>query len=455
MRVVIPWLSLGSLVACVPPRLEVAAPEPLSRPVDGPAVRLAYPIDARPVDERASGGLYWAAIPLPIVTYGSANLRPGALGIVDRAAHAGLAAAGVPIADDGLSVELYVLHLAGTRDVSDAQWVSTLTGGAAGLVGKFLYPAFFEVEADVRVVVTGPDGAIRAARDVRASAVRTKPLALSWPYWSLMRRSIPRELFTDAFADVQQQLVSGIGAAIDEARRGDAPSAGVPADAFAYTSLDADWHGLDTFDLRGSGFEDDFARLKYGHARFSLWTGHDTDRGDVIGVVGLPLDTFGYDVGVRDRVQAHLDITVLGLYNGVSGGARVQAIEVGETKVSVEASASVDVALPPESRYSPELAALRYGGGLIISHRPHELTYFAAIGGWAGHVYHEHPVFKGLAEGDAFGVRFGPGIEVQATPTIVVGFRIDANAQFQDGAPVTFGRFGPLTFVPQIAIGLR
>lgn len=455
MVFVVPSLTLASLVACAPARLEIAAPEALPVPVEGPPVRLSYPVDARPAGERASGDLYWAAIPLPIVTYGSANLRPSTLPFVDRAARAGLAARGVPVGGDGLTADLYVLHFAGTRDVSDAQWVSTLTGGAAGLVGKFLYPAYFEVHADVRVVVRRPDGSIVAARDVAASAVEKKALALSWPYWSLFRRKIPSELFTRAFNDVQGELVDGIGGVIDEARRGEAPSSGSLADAYAYESLDSDWHGADTFDLRGSGFEDDFAREKYGHARFSLWTGHDTARGQVIGEVGFPLDTFGYDIGVAKRAQAHLDITVLGLYNGVSGGGRVQAIEVGDTKVSIEGSASVDLALPPARHYVPEVAALRYGAGVIISDRPHELTYFVAAGGWSGHVFHEYPVFDGLGAGHAFGVRFGPGIEVQATPTAVIGFRVDAVAQFQDGAPVRFASFGPLVLVPQLAIGLR
>lgn len=424
-------------------------------PLSGPAVDLSYPVDARPAGERASGGHYSASVPLPFVVYGDANLRPGSLAFVDRAARAGLAANGVPLADDGLDIDVYVLHFAGIRDISDAQWVSTLTGGLSGLVGKFLYPAFFEVRAQARIVVRNPDGTVRDVRDVEAFAIRKRPLALTWAYWSLFRRNVGSELFTAAFLDVQDQLAHDLGAVIDEARRDQPPVAGILASSFAYSSLDADWHGADSFDLRGSGFEDPFSLAKYGHARFSLWTGHDTDRGDVIGQVGIPIDTFGYDVGVHDRVQAHLDLTVLGFYNGASLGLRAQVIEVEDTKISLEGTVTTDVALTAERSYLPEVAALRVGGGAILSHRPKEVTFFAAMSGWSGHVYHEYPVFEGLVEGSAYGLTFGPGVEVQATPTVVIGVRVDAIAQFQNGVPVRVASVGPLVVVPQLAFGLR
>ena len=439
-------------VACAPALVKLPAPEVLGRPGEGTAVALAWPVDARPAPERAGGGFYDATLPEPFITHGDVNLRPSPLGLVARATRTGLVWAGVPEDDAApTEVHVYVLHLAGSRDVSDAQWVSTLTGGVAGTFGKFIYPAFFEVRGTVRVEVRGPAGVI--VRDVDAYAMRKVPIARTWGVWSAFRRSVPKELMTDAFEEVEQELLHGIGLVVVGGRDGLA-TGGEPATANAYTSLDADWRSSDSFDLRGA-YEDDRALLKYGHARFSLWTGHDTDRGDVVGQIGIPLDTFGYDVGVHDRVQAHVDVTVLGLYNGASGGARVQALEFGATKLSLEGWAGLNMALPPERNYVPELAALSAGGAAILSTRPKEFTWFATAGIFGAHVRHTYDAFGGVAEGEAYGVRFGPGFERQVTPTMVLGFKVEAIAQFSGGEALQLTDLPPLVLVPQIGVGLR
>lgn len=413
---------------------------------------LAWPVDVRPAPERAGGGFYDATLPVPFVTHGDVNLRPSPLGLVARATRAGIGWAGVP--EDPAAeteVHVYVLHLSGSRDVSDAQWVSTLTGGVAGTFGKFIYPAFFEVRGTVRVEVRGPGGVI--VRDVDAYALRKVPIARTWGVWSLFRRSVPKDLMTDAFLEVEQELLHGVGLVVLGGRDGVVSGGDLPT-TNAYTSLDADWRSADTFDLRGA-YEDERALAKYGHARFSLWTGHDTDRGDVTGQIGVPLDTFGYDVGVHDRVQAHVDVTVLGLYNGASGGARVQVLEVGATKLSLEAWGGLNLALPPERRYAPELAALSAGGAAILSTRPKEITWFATAGVLGARVRHSYDAFGGVEEGDAYGVRFGPGLERQLTPTMVLGFKLEALAQFSGGDALRLSDLPPLVLVPQIGVALR
>ncbi len=440
------------LLGCAPALVDLPAPDVLGRPPQGAPVAVAWPVDARPAPERAGGGFYDSTLPVPFVTHGDVNLRPSPLGFVDRATRTGLAWAGVP-EDPAADVEVrvYVLHLAGSRDVSDAQWVSTLTGGVAGTFGKFIYPAFFEVRGAVRVEVRGPAGVI--VRDVDAYAVREVPVARTWGVWSLFRRDVAQEQMTDAFVEVEQELLHGIGLVVVGGREGLASGGDAPT-ANAFTSLDPDWRSSDTFELRGA-YEDERALAKYGHARFSLWTGHDTDRGDVVGQLGLPLDTFGYDIGVYDRVQAHVDLTVLGLYNGASGGARVQVIEVGDTKLSVEGWVGLNVALPPERRYVPELAALSAGGAVMVSARPKEITWFASAGLFGADVRHSYDAFGGVEEGDAYGVRIGPGFELQVTPTAVVGLKVEALAQVSAGTALRLTDLPPVVLVPQIGLGLR
>lgn len=445
-------LSWLPLVGCAPVRVDV----PLDvLPVDPPAgVVVSYPVDARPASQRVAGGFYSTSLPVPFTTHGDANLRPSPLGLVDHAVMEGISKA--LVVDDTavpVQVRVYVLRLEGRRDVSDAQWVSVLTGGLAGTVGKFLYPAWFEVDGRVRVRLD-VDGQPPLLRDFAAYAVHQRPLALTWPYWSLGRRSPTREAFQDGFRQVHDELADEIGRFVAQAARGEPLTAGFAPEHTAFSSLDGGDGSSDTFDLRGPG-EDRLASRKYGHPRFSMWTGHDTRAGDVVGLVGLPLDTFGYGVGVTDGLQANVDLTVLGLFNGVAGGLRARALRVGPTQLSFDGSVGLNVALPPERRHRPELASTNVGAGAVISHRPHEVTWFVAGGAWRADVRHTYDAFDAIALGTLHGVRFGPGVEAQVTPTAVVGLRLDAMSTFQDGEALALRDRSSWVWVPQIGVGLR
>lgn len=103
----------------------------------------------------------------------------------------------------------------------------------------------------------------------------------------------------------------------------------------------------------------------------------------------------------------------------------------------------------------PELAALSVGGAAILSTRPKEFTWFATAGLVSAHVRQSYDAFGGVEEGNAYGVRFGPGFERQVTPTLVVGFKVEALAQFSGSDALRLSDLPPLVLVPQIGVGLR
>jgi hypothetical protein len=452
-----PWSPILLLVGCAPTVVHVEPPSWAPAAASGPSVELDYPIDARPAGERRDGGYYDTTVPLPVVTYGDTNLRPLPVESVDEALRAGLASRGVPLVDrDGdLRVRVFVLHCAGTRDISDAQWVSTLTGGLAGTVGKFLYPVFLGVDATIRLEVLDRAGAVLATRDVIASEIVRTSVANTWSWLHLFRRNVVAESFTRAFTTVHHRLGYDGAIAIDEARHGEALTTGVPVATPAEHALLRVWSGIDTFDLRNTDAEDPAALAKYGSARFSLWTGHDQHHGEVVGHLALPIDNLGYEVAISDRTQLVTDLTVLGLYNGAELGVRTHVLAVGATRVSVEGGFGFDVALPPEDRFRPSLAALDGGAGALVSTRPRELTSFLAFHASAVHVFRTYDAFPDLEPGALVSLSAGPGFELQITPTMVVGVRLDATARFQNGDLLDLGPLGQITPVPRIGVGLR
>src|SRR5690606_23315438 len=118
------------------------------------------------------------------------------------------------------------------------------------------------------------------------------------------------------FADVHEQLARDAGALVAEVVAGRPPRVGRAPVETAFATLASPWIPIDTLDLvDGEGEERPAIRAKYPNPRFSLATGHDTAPGEVVGRVSLPLDTFGYEIGVAPGLQVQVNLTVLGLYN--------------------------------------------------------------------------------------------------------------------------------------------
>lgn len=457
LRLLVVAVAMLWATACAPAILEVPAPEMLAVPASGPSVSLAYPVDVRPAAERRDGGYYDTTIPLPLVTYGDMNLRPGAMEAIDRANRIAFAAHGIPIVEDDAdyAVRVFVLHHAGVRDISDAQWVSTLTGGIAGTVGKFLYPSFVIVDGHVRIEVRDRWDRVVAVRDVESLRVKRRAVAFTWGWLYLFRRNIVPELFTEAFVEVHADLGGGAASIVDQVRADEVATAGIAPTTPAQHALADDWRRADSFDLRDSERADRFALAKYGQTRFSLYTGHDTRKGDVIGHVGLPLDTFGYDVGVTDHLQAQLDLTVLGFYNGLEAGLRWQPLVLGPTRIGIQGSFGSNVVLLPENTFVPVVAGVNGAASVIASRRPEEITTFLQLGATLGHVTQEFEAFPELRRGTVRGVFVAPGLEVQLTPTTMLGLRLTAAAQLQEGRLLAVGPLGPVLLVPQVGLGLR
>lgn len=449
---------LAGLVACAPTLVELPPPSFVGDvPAAGPTVALTYPVDVRPAGERRDGGFYDTTFAVPMLTYGDVNLRPAPEVAIDRAARAALAARGVPVVagDADLRVRVFLLHHGGFLDISDAQWVSTLTGGIAGTVGGFFYPAFMIVDSHVRIEITDRDGRVIAVRDVVSYQVERRRYALTWDVLYLFRRQVVAERFEVAFGRAHNETAIALAAIVDDARHGRPITAGVPPEAPAFSSLAPSWRRADTFDFDRDAARSSRALKKYGSDRFSLYTGHDTARGDLVGRIGLPRDTLGYELGVTDDVQAQVDFTLLGLYNSGAIGARVHALRFGPTYVSVSGELGGNVVLFRETSWLPELASTYGGLGLTVSHRPGEVTWFAQGNVTLSNVLRTYDAFPDLTRGRVIGLIAGPGVELQLTPTAVVAFRLDATANFQDGEPLDLGPLGPFVAVPQVGLGLR
>lgn len=443
-------LSLLATLACAPAFLTVPEPEFSAIPDEGPAVDLHFPVDARPTEERRGGAWYTSSIPLPFVTHGDANLEPTGLGAIARATEGALGERGIPDAPAAdIDVRLYVLRHAGTRDVSDAQWTSTLTGGLAGNVGKLLYPVFFVGYGTVRVEVITPERTV--VRDVTAFSTQRMPVFRSWGWIYAFSRAPAKEAMTEVLLDTHAALGREIALVVDQARRGEEVSAGEAATTPSAHSLGT-WSQADSFRREGVP---PWVRAKYPAERFSLMTGHDTEKGEVVGRIAVPLDTLGYDVGVSDRLQWQLDVTLLGLVNEASTGLRVRLLRLGDLAFSLQGGLALTVGLPPSERYRPIVGALAARGSGIASWRPGEVTWYLR-GGWSSlSVRHEFEELPELEEGAAIAVSGAPGLEFQLSTTALFAFELRTSATFQNGNPLALGELGAFTVIPQVAFGLR
>ncbi|TNE90908.1 MAG: hypothetical protein EP330_07035 [Deltaproteobacteria bacterium] len=444
----LPLLPL--LLGCAPRHLVIPEPEYVVATPRGEAVAVSYPVDVRPTEERRDGGWYTTSLPLPFATHGDANLTPTSLGAIARASHGALAERGIPEdPESDTRVSLYVLHHAGTRDVSDAQWTSTLTGGVAGYVGKFVYPVFFVGYGAVRVEVETPE--YRVVRDVSAYSVRRMSVVKSWAWPHLFRKSPSKEAMTEVLAEVHTELGREIAAVVDQARTGHEITAGEPA-------VEPSAHSLGTWSQADSFRRHDlppWVAAKYPSERFSLMTGHDTVKGEVVGRIAFPLDTVGYDVGLTDRLQWQLDITVLGVVNQARTGLRYRLFRYGDLAFAAQLSTKADVTLLPSEGYVPSVVAISARGSGILSWRPSEITWYAR-GGWSAvHVRREIAELPDLRAGRAVAISGASGFELQLSATTLLAFELRASSTYQNGNPLALGDLGTFQVVPLLALGLR
>jgi hypothetical protein len=424
---------------------------------DGPTVALAWPVDARAPFERTELGRYYA-YNLPAAVYGDANLGPDPLALVDRSLTAGLPAMGVPLTsweDADYRVRVFVLDHVGTRDVSDANWVSTATGGIAGTLGKFVTPAFAMVEARLRLEVRRRDGSLVVVRDIAAFRVEKRELAATWAYWSLLQRNIHAEMFTRAFRGVEADLARDAALVIDQARHGEPVVAGLAPDHPVYASL-REWNRPDTLQYGPvvDPWDHAVAMAKYGQERFSVASGWAADRGELVGRLGFPANNLGYDLGVAEGAQILLDLTVFGRINSAGAGQRARVVQSGRWAARVELRAAGDAVLldeAPKGRFfgdwNPRFAGTTTQGAALLSARFGALTPYTRVGG--AFVYRREAVGSGLLPtldaGQALGFLGAPGLELQIGPVVAVA--LEASAHVWDT--------GEADLTPQVTVGLR
>lgn len=462
-------LALLALSGCLPKRIEIHPPEWTGAPAPepaGPSVALSYPIDARPASERRDLPRYQANN-FPTLVYGDSALVPSALDAVDRTLLAALPASGIPVEpwdDADYRVRVFVLGHAGRRDMSDANWVSTVTGGLAGTVGKFVYANFAVVEARLRLEVTDRAGKVVAVRDVRSFHVERRPVGRNWGFWYLYRRAPNAEMFERAFAGVHGDLGHEVALVLDQARRGDPVVSGVPPIPPAYHFL-RPWDPPDTLDVLpgedawGTGI----AMAKYGGPAFSVLSGQYARRGEVVGRVGAP--TLGYDIGLGERSQLLLDLSVLGEVNQLGAGIRWRAAEGRRTALALEERLGVDFVLydlvlsleDPSLAWEPRFAGVTDTVSAVGSWRTGDLSLYGRGGGALVARMNDVPdgrLLPDLDRGWAWGPLLGAGVEYQIGPTSAIAGELVGRVWIQDGAAVP-GDVGPVWIVPQITLGLR
>ena len=451
-------------LGCAPTIVQLPRPPAVAVGHDqGPTVSVSWPVDLRNASSRRDGHNYSAyspvGVPLPHHLYGDNNLRPSPLAAINDNLDAALRLRGVPLVahDADYSVKVYVLEHKGVRDVSDAQWVSTLTGGTAGTVGAFFYPLFTITSAHIRIEVRDQDGTLVAERGVKHDVVRRKPKALTWGIWSLYMRSPESEMFESAFLELYTVVSSETAAAIDEARRGVPQVAGIAPSVPLEHALREEWGRLDSIDFRGNdgrAGSDPLATLKYGSTRFSVVSGHDTVEGDTIGRFSLPLDNFGYDVGLKRRLQMQIDLTVLGLYNSFGSGLRYELWRKEHRRLAVQGRIGGILAWEGDAVTNKLVTGARADTSLIFSSRPNDITWLVRSG--AGGVL----LGRGLEQYDVGDGRIvnliaEPGLEYQLTPTMGIAFALSFRATYQQGTPLNLYDLPSFVPVPMIALGLR
>ena len=455
---------LLAALGCAPAIVQLPKPPAVSVLRDlGPTVSVAWPVDLRNASSRRDGQNYSAfspvGVPLPHHLYGDNNLRPSPLAALNDNLGAALRLRGVPLVDHNADfrVKVYVLEHKGVRDVSDAQWVSTLTGGTAGTVGAFFYPLFTVTSAHVRIEVRDREGTLVAVRGVKHDVVRRKPKALTWGIWSLYLRSPQTEMFESAFQELYTVVTSQTAAAIDEARRGVPQVAGIAPSVPLEHALRDEWGRLDSIDFRGNdgrAGSDSLAALKYGSRRFSVVTGHDTVKGDTIGRFTLPLDNFGYDVGLKRRLQLEIDITVLGLYNSFGSGLRYELWRRAHRRLAVQGRIGGILAWEGESTSSKLVTGARADTSLIYSSRPKDITWYVRAGA-GGVLLGEGLEQYDVGDGRIVNLIAEPGLEYQLTPTMAIAFGLSFRATYQQGTPLNLYDLPSFVPVPMISLGLR
>lgn len=448
----------------MPGKVYLPEPLPASVSASGPSVRLLWPADLRPPGERGDGtnnvAMTPITVPLPVLYYGDPQLRPSPEAALWRGVSAALAERGAPLEteDPDWSVRLLVIHHRGQYDVSDAQWVSTLTGGTAGKVGAFFYPVFAEVQLHVRVEAWDHRAGRLVVRDVEIDEFERRSLAATWGMWSLWTRSPTTEMFQAAFARAHTRAASEIAALVDDLRRTGATERGLAPQEPALHALKPRWSRADSIAFRGdeelTAEIDALAEAKYGAARFSLLTGHDVQKGDAIGQIALPVDTLAYHVGVTHHQQAQIDLTLLGIYNSFGGGLRTHLFRRGPSLFSAQARAGAYVTVDADRGYRPEIAGMRWSTTLMWSYRPAEVTWFVGAGLTGREGWREVDALD-LVAGRAVGLTLRPGFEYQLTSTALLSVSLQANADFRDDVRLGPRAVGPLSALPVLAIGLR
>ncbi len=456
------------LAGCAPTVITLPAPELPAAAAHGPAIELAWPVDARPTNERSEGSYYVGNVPSPQNVYGDLNLRPGAVVAIDRAVRAGLSEQGIPQDPDApLHARVYLLHHAGWRDISDAQWVSTATGNLVGNVPKLLYPAYALVTVRLRLEVTDPGGETVLLRDFEALEVRDKPLFFSWPWPYAFTRAPMPEAFTEAFAAAHTSLGHDIGLALHQLRSGHEVTAGVqPVEPAEHTADAIWWRGA-----RGSmatsklSWEDPIATELYGTPRFSVVTGHDLAPGEVVGRIGFPVDNFAWDAGLHRRWAIQGSATALfqpfdGLrfYTNLGGGFRYKPITGKRAHLALQPYFALDLPIVTGDGLRPKLAAARAGALAQVSWRHEWLTLFGSAGpAWTQvlHTYPDIPALADLDQGVAVSLNATLGVELQVAPSVAFAFELRGISVTQGGEDVTIGPLSGPTLAPQVSVGLR
>lgn len=431
------------ITACVPKTIAPAVPEPAGPPAA--EVRVAFPVEARPAEERRGGGFHVPQVPMPQVGWGDLNLRPGALELVDRTVRSAASSSTGP-----LEIEVWVLHHSGRRDRSDASWVSTATGGVAGMVGQAVYPEFLLAEARLRVRIRTPDAVV--VRDVGAVAVRRRAVFRTWALWSLYRRSFLGEMMEDAFEDVHRQLHDQLREVVAQIEAGAPVTAGLPPDVPAQASLIDAWNRADT--LQAATARSPLLVAKYPSPTFSVVSGHTIQRGETIGRIGVPVATLGYDVGLSDHSQLLLDVTVLGIYNAASAGLRWQPAGQGDTRIALEGRFGGQILLDTTPWTRAVLAGTNGGLAVVVSRPSGPFTAFVRLGARAAFVRQTSPHLPDLGEGRVLGVFGGPGIEGMLSPTVALSAQLAFRSEIQDGRFLSLG-LGPVLPLPQVTLGFR
>lgn len=428
----------------------------------GPSVFLAFPVDARPPGDRLAGNITQTTA-LPTLYYGDTQLSPGALDLVDRTLRDALQASGAVLTTDptdaDVVVQTWVLGHRGIRDVSDAHWVNTVTAGTAGLVGSFLYPVVIGAQAHLRFVLSEPDGDLIAVRDVGYTAVRRRSLGRTRSMWHAYLYSPTKALFTEAFTELHEELGTEAAQLVHEAAEGEITAGFEPTDT-AVHFLAERW---DREPLPG----------RHAGPRFSPVTGHDTVRGESVGKIGFPFDTLGYDIGVHDRVQALVNVSLLGLprfeegtetlgigtidtllalarddldalFTAASGGLRAQVVQTGPFALSVEGRTGLQIVMRDEDDFVPRVAGVTARGEFIGSWRPSTITWFGRIGAThnaAIETFEEDPLLPGPRAVGAVGAEVMLGKSAAVALELVGSTRLDEST--------------PVTVYPQLTLGLR